>query len=156
VTYVDNASASGFLYPLALLLKNGIDPYRECSVFEPSGSHENVALNLVQGRYDVGFVRYNDVADLSLEASKLSVIALTDSIPNGMFAVSNAFVARDSELAATLQKVLLDSSTDSEGLAAFSAVFRGEGDRWAPASDADYMPVRRTIEILKSHDRAPQ
>lgn len=155
VTYVDEASASGFLYPLALLLKNGIDPRRDCAAFEPSGSHENVAINLAQGRYDVGFVLFNAESDFSPRMRGLNIIAISDSIPNGMFAFSRAFMERDSELAARLRAVLFDAAADSEGRAAFSAVFRGEGDRCAPASDANYDPVRETIAILRRHGYLP-
>jgi phosphonate transport system substrate-binding protein len=161
VTYVDRTSASGFLFPLALALEHGIDPRRDCRLFEPSGSHHNAILNLYQGRYDAAFVIGGMIpeamanlpgrrpADRSDTVAYVE-IARTVPIPTALHAVSPAFRARAPDLVERIQKVLLEMGNDSEARAFLQ---RGGLNMYgfAPITDADYASVRRVRALLRRH-----
>lgn len=150
VTYVDKESASGYLYPLAVLLQEGIEPTRDCAIFAPSGSHENVLLNILQNRFDAGFalfdIRSNVLPPDQIE--RLRIIAKTPPIPNGGFGFSKEFMARHPDLAKQIRQIVLTMGSDTEGREALSAVFRG-ADRCVPVKDSDFDPVRSLLAALE-------
>lgn len=91
--FVDPASASGYLFPAALLKKNGIDPDRFFSQVIFAGGHDRVVLAIYTGSVDAGATfgdpdnpvfearervvrQYPDVRD------KVKVLMYTDPIPN--------------------------------------------------------------------------
>lgn len=89
--FVDPASASGYLFPAALLKKNGIDPDRFFSQVIFAGGHDRVVLAIYTGSVDAGATfgdevfsdartrveaQYRDVKD------KVRVLMYTDPIPN--------------------------------------------------------------------------
>jgi phosphonate transport system substrate-binding protein len=89
--FVTPASASGYLFPAALLKKNGIDPDRFFSQVIFAGGHDRVVLAIYTGSVDAGATfgdevfsdarttvirQYPDVKD------KVKVLAYTDAIPN--------------------------------------------------------------------------
>ncbi len=89
--FVDPASASGYLFPAALLKKHGIDPDRFFSQVFFVGGHDKVVLAIYTGSVDAGATfgdevfsdartrvegQYKDVKE------KVKVLAYTDPIPN--------------------------------------------------------------------------
>ncbi len=89
--FVEPASASGYLFPAALLKKNGIDPDKFFSQVVFAGGHDKVVLAIYQGSVDAGATfgdevfsdartrvadQYKDVKD------KVKVLLYTDPIPN--------------------------------------------------------------------------
>lgn len=89
--FVTPASASGYLFPAAMLKKNGIDPDRFFSQVLFAGGHDRVVLAIYTGSVDAGATfgdevfsdarttvlrQYPDVRD------KVKVLAYTDPIPN--------------------------------------------------------------------------
>ncbi len=91
--FVDPASASGYLFPAALLKKNGIDPDRFFSQVLFAGGHDKVVLAIYTGSVDAGATfgdpdnpvfeardrvirQYPDVRD------KVKILMYTDPIPN--------------------------------------------------------------------------
>lgn len=89
--FVTPASASGYLFPAALLKKNGIDPDRFFSQVVFAGGHDRVVLAIYTGSVDAGAGfgdevfsdartlvarQYPDVKD------KVKVLMYTDPIPN--------------------------------------------------------------------------
>jgi len=157
LTYVDKESASGYLYPLAVLLQEGLDPTRDCAVFAPSGSHENVLLNILQKRFDAGFalfdIRPNVLPPDQIE--HLRIIARTPPIPNGGFGFSKEFVSRHPDMSKQIQRIVLSMGNDTEGREALRAVFRG-ADRCVPVKDSDFDPVRTLLATLEQHRRIPE
>jgi phosphonate transport system substrate-binding protein len=89
--FVTPASASGYLFPAALLKKSGIDPDRFFSQVLFAGGHDRVILAVYTGSVDAGATfgdevfsdarttvirQYPDVKD------KVKVLMYTDPIPN--------------------------------------------------------------------------
>lgn len=70
VCFVDAASTSGFLYPTAGLLANGISSSDYTSTF--AGGHDSSVLSIERGTCDVGFA-YDDMVDsLLIDQGKLA------------------------------------------------------------------------------------
>jgi phosphonate transport system substrate-binding protein len=84
--FVDPASTSGYLFPLAALKKAGYDPAKFFGQTVFAGSHNNVVLAVYQGRVDGG-AAYDDVrADVQKNLpdvmQKVKVIWYSSPIPN--------------------------------------------------------------------------
>ena len=84
--FVDPASTSGYLFPLAGLKKAGYDPSKFFGQTVFAGSHNNVVLAVYQGRVDAGAV-FDDARgtvqkDYPDVMQKLKVIWKSDPIPN--------------------------------------------------------------------------
>ncbi len=103
--FVDDHSASGFLYALALLLANGIDPDRDLSFYNFLGGHDNVVVNVFQRQFDAGAC-YHDARLVTFKdhperVDRLRVLALTASISNPPIAVR-------SDLPTDLKEAIVD------------------------------------------------
>lgn len=91
--FVDPASTSGYLFPAALLKKNGIDPDRFFSQVVFAGGHDKVVLAIYTGSVDAG-ATFGDPDNPVFEArervvrqypdvrEKVKVLMYTDPIPN--------------------------------------------------------------------------
>ncbi len=84
--FVDPASTSGYLFPLAGLKKAGYDPQKFFGQTVFAGSHNNVVLAVYQGRADAGSV-YDDARatvqkTLPDVMQKLKVVWKSEPIPN--------------------------------------------------------------------------
>ncbi len=84
--FVDPASTSGYLFPLAGLKKAGYDPAKFFGQTVFAGSHPNVVVAVYQGRADAGAVYEDARADMQKQLpdvmQKLKVVWKSDPIPN--------------------------------------------------------------------------
>lgn len=84
--FVDPASTSGYLFPVAGLKKAGYDPQKFFGQTIFAGSHNNVVLAVYQGRVDAGAVfedaRGSVQKTLPDVMQKIKVIWKSDPIPN--------------------------------------------------------------------------
>ena len=89
--FVTPASASGYLFPAALLKKNGIDPDRFFSQVLYAGGHDRVVLAVYTGSVDAGATFGDEVfsdarttvaRQYSDVNAKVKVLMYTDPIPN--------------------------------------------------------------------------
>ncbi len=84
--FVDPASTSGYLFPLAGLKKAGFDPQKFFGQTVFAGSHNNVVLAVYQGRVDAGAVfedaRGTVQKSLPDVMQRVKVIWYSDPIPN--------------------------------------------------------------------------
>jgi phosphonate transport system substrate-binding protein len=89
--FVNPASASGYLFPAALLKKNGIDPDRFFSQVLHAGGHDRVVLAVYTGSVDAGATFGDEVfSDARTTVArqypdvnaKVKVLMYTDPIPN--------------------------------------------------------------------------
>lgn len=92
VCFVDPSSTSGFLYPSAGLLDEGIDPESGVTpVF--AGGHDASAISVVNGDCDAGFAFDAMVDNILIESGDiaegdLKVVWMSDVIPGSPMAVS--------------------------------------------------------------------
>jgi phosphonate transport system substrate-binding protein len=150
VTYVEEGSASGHTYQVALLLAAGIDPRRDFAAFEPSGSHNNVIHNVLGGRFDAGFCLYDARTRVlpAGEIDRLRVVAMTAPISSSCLGFSQGFIDRHPDLAGRMRAHLLAANDDSEALAALMRVFR-QADAFAPSVDSDFDSARSVLETIE-------
>jgi phosphonate transport system substrate-binding protein len=84
--FVDPASTSGYLFPVAGLKKAGYDPQKFFGQTIFAGSHNNVVLAVYQGRVDAGSVfedaRGSVQKTLPDVMQKVKVVWKSDPIPN--------------------------------------------------------------------------
>ncbi len=152
--FVDPASTSGYLFPLAGLKKAGYDPQKFFGQTVFAGSHNNVVLAVYQGRADAGAV-YDDARGTVQKSlpdvmQKVKIIWKSDLIPNDTVSfrgglpadvkdkVTNALL-RFSQTPAGLDA--LKSLYEIEALADYNLLVR-KYKVSAPSLDAFYDPVR--------------
>lgn len=157
VCFVDAASTSGFLYPTAGLLKEGIQSNEYTSVL--AGGHDKSVLAVQAGTCDVGFV-YDDMFDKLLvdrgliNTADFKVIWKSGQIPNSPIAVRKDLPADLFEL---LKKTILEKINKTAfvqmGLCKDEATCNViEDATWGfrPTTDARYDDVRQVCEATKS------
>ncbi len=93
----DPSSTSGFVYPMALLLKAGINPARDCSRIILSGSHTNSLTALQAGHVEVCAVPFESyikaVRQGIVDPRKIRILAKSDPIPNPPIALNSRLPA---------------------------------------------------------------
>jgi len=153
--FVDPGSASGFLYPNALLAQNGIDykTYFSETVF--AGGHDKVVIAVYNKQVDGGATfgdsvegqvtdaRTTVVGTLPDVMTKLKVIAKTNPIPNDTVSVRKGL---DASLVSLVRDGLLDVSKTDDGKKLLAALYNING--LATAEDKEYDSVRTAAKVL--------
>lgn len=154
--FVDAASASGFLFPNALLASKGIDYKTFFSETVLAGGHPQVVIAVYNKQVDAGATfgdsreggpptdaRTTTVSTLPDVLTKVKPIATTDPIPNDTVSVRPG-------LSADLKKLVTDGllyvQGTPEGAQQLRALYNIDG--LATASDADYNPIRNAARAL--------
>lgn len=153
--FVEKGSSSGYKFPLALLLGQGIDPYRYFSKVFFLGSHTNVVDAVTNGKADAGasWDGYVEKTPAYL-GKKISTIARTRAIPYDAILVSRKKGAR---FAADLRGHLLSIKESSVNAAGEKVLDRALGypySGYVVHSPAIYDVVRQTSQLIKSY-KAP-
>ncbi len=122
--FVDPASTSGYLFPLAGLKKAGYDPTSFFGQTVFAGSHNNVVLAVYQGRADAGAV-YEDARGTIQKTfpdvmDKVKVVWKSDSIPNDTVSFRRDL---SSDVADKVTKALLRFSQTPAGLDALKSLY---------------------------------
>lgn len=147
VAWVEQDSASGYLFPKALLLEAGVNPDKDFAEAGFLGKHDAVVLAVLLGKYDAGAC-YDDARNTLREKEKmneLTILATTQDISNEPIVcrsdlpediiekIKKAFLKLDIENP-TYKKVLEDC-TDVQGFTA--------------AQESDYEYVQRVLNVLQ-------
>lgn len=144
--FVDPKSASGYLYPRAMLLEKGIEPetYFKSTIF--AGSHDKVIAAVLAGRTDAGSI-YEGALGVALRSGvpveNLVTIVSTEPIPHDAIAVH---LDLDDALVKRIQLALinLDQSDAGRRVIAHS---KKKLTGHVPAEDSLYDVVRRTAKL---------
>lgn len=139
--FVDPASTSGYLFPLAALKKAGYDPQKFFGQTVFAGSHNNVVLAVYQGRVDAGAV-YDDARGTVQKTlpdvmEKVKVIWYSDPIPN-----DTVSFRRDlpEDVKARVEKALLRFAETPAGLDSLKSLYEIE-------ALADYSLLRTKYKV---------
>jgi phosphonate transport system substrate-binding protein len=150
MAFVDSASASGYLFPVAYLKKESIDPEKYFAQTMFAGSHDNAVRAVYSGDVDVAAV-YDDARnkvekDAAYKDVKAKVVKIgqTQEIPNDTISVRSGL---DPALIEKIRAAFLKFKATPEGKKTLEDVY--EVDDLVAASDSDYDPVR---EVAKSMD----
>ncbi|MEO0218361.1 MAG: phosphate/phosphite/phosphonate ABC transporter substrate-binding protein [candidate division WOR-3 bacterium] len=145
--YPDAASASGYIFPKAYMIKNNIDPDKFFKDRIQTGSHDNAILAVYNKEADLATTfegaekrllkEYKDILD------KIEIIAFTDNIPNdGIVVRANL----DNNLKEKIKQAFLDLNNDEQAMKILKEVYSWDGI--VIAKDEDYNVVRETMKIL--------
>jgi len=125
--FVDPASTSGYLFPVAGLKKAGYDPQKFFGQTIFAGSHNNVVLAVYQGRVDAGAVfedaRGSVQKTLPDVMQKVKVVWKSDPIPNDTVSMRKG-LPEDVKLKVT--NALLRFSQTPAGLDALKSLYEIE------------------------------
>jgi phosphate/phosphite/phosphonate ABC transporter binding protein len=146
--FVDTGSASGYLFPRALLHEHGIEPERDFAAVAYAGSHPTVVEWVMQGKVDAGAISSTTFAHMKGEAiaNRLTIVGKTDWIP------FDAFVAHPSlpaPVADQIRETLLGLSVrTAEGRQVLTGITTNSG--FVAVDDAHYDSVRAAAKRLAS------
>ncbi|MCC7478566.1 phosphate/phosphite/phosphonate ABC transporter substrate-binding protein [bacterium] len=149
VAFPDQASASGHLYPRALMLEQGVNPDTDFAETSFSGGHDSALLALLKGGADAACC-YDDARTKLVEGgypdimSTTRALAYTADIPADNVTLAAAL---PSELRAQISAGLSAVAASETGKKILMDLYEIEG--LEPATDADYDPVRKMAEVLK-------
>jgi phosphonate transport system substrate-binding protein len=154
--FVDSASASGFLYPSALLRDNGVDPKRDLAETLNAGGHDKVVIAVYNKQVDAGATFGDSVeggpptdartlvlSTLPDVMEKVKVLAKTDPIPNDTVSVRRGLSA---DVVSRIRAGLIKVAASPEGKKALTDLYRIDG--LTEATDRDYDPVRKAAQVL--------
>src|SRR6266478_4012011 len=150
--FVDPKSASGYVYPRAMLIEKGINPetfFKE-TVF--AGSHDKVIAAVLEGRADAGAI-YDGALGVAKRsgASTENLITLvsSDPIPHDAIAVR---IGLDEALAKRIQLALINLDK-SEGGRRVITNSKKKLTGHVIAEDSVFDVVRRTVKIAGMSNR---
>lgn len=144
--FVDPQSTSGYLFPLDVLRRAGIEPERDFEKTLFAGSHPKVVEEVLSGRCDAGAIASTTFRHMRSEnvVRRLRILAKTDWIPFDSIAVHPSLAP---ETARVLEQALLEvSSRTPEGRAVLMAVTSSNG--FVKADDRTYDGVRAVARRL--------
>lgn len=125
--FVDPASTSGYLFPVAGLKKAGYDPQKFFGQTIFAGSHNNVVLAVYQGRVDAGSVfedaRGSVQKTLPDVMQKVKVVWKSDPIPNDTVSFRKGL---PEDVKAKVATALLRFSQTPAGLDALKSLYEIE------------------------------
>ncbi len=136
LAFVDEQSASGYVYPANLLIAAGFNLEKDFSATDFLGSHDAVLMAVLLGEYDAGAVferAYFTVADRA-RRMQLRVLAQTEAIPGEPIVAGTHL---DEALVEEVQAAFLRIQTERLQETALRDLFGFE-----PATDEQYTGVR--------------
>lgn len=153
VAWVDASSATGHMFPKAMLLLSGVDPAVVFSAQDFLGSHDAVCQAVATGKSDVGATFVNTPDSPTVDGCRralgegvgaLQVVAQTEDIPNDVLAVRSDFPAE------AKGRLLISATTlraSPEGQRVLETAFAAEG--FSQVKRDDYEVVRRSVQVLR-------
>jgi len=149
IAFIDPSSASGYVYPMVMLIQKGLvqnrDPKTFFKDFVYAGSHDAGLIALQNGHVDA-LASFDQAREQYLkdpaEREKIVYIAETAPIPEG------GICARDGlspELVAKVRTALLSMQGPTYA-PLLKALYDIDG--FEPAEDREYQPVRAAMDLL--------
>ncbi|MGH2451808.1 MAG: phosphate/phosphite/phosphonate ABC transporter substrate-binding protein [Candidatus Limnocylindria bacterium] len=146
VSFVEQSSASGYIFPALQLIEAGIDHETD---IEPifSGGHDNSVLAVYNGDAEVG-VSFDDARGTIAEefpdvGEKVVVFALSTEIPNDGWVVAGDL---PDDLKEAITQALLDYADSEEGKEVLGSIY--EIDDLVPADQEAFVVVENAAREL--------
>jgi len=153
--FVDEKSASGFLYPRAEFIKKGIDPDHFFKSVKFFGNHEATVKALQSGAVDAIAVYADDAkgksgawtqfGDSKL-ISNIRFLWISEPIPNDPFCVREDFYEKYPRFSHDLMFTLIEMGDDQEGRDALKKLLGVQ--TLSTATSKQYDPVRELVKFL--------
>ncbi len=140
--FADPGSTSGYLFPLAWLRRNGLDPETALGAVAFGGDHRACLEGLFAGRWDVAATWTGALRDARADGrpvGDLVIVAKTGRIPYDAWCLRPGL---DGGLSRAIRRILLrTNSLDREGRRVLAPTLGING--WVPVADETYDGVRR-------------
>ncbi len=148
--WVDKESASGYIFPKALLLEAGINPDKDFTETSFLGKHDATVLNVLLGKYDAGAcyddARVNTLKDKD-KINELTILATTQEISNEPIVCRKSLPA---DLIEKIRQAFLDLNVNKpEGKEVLKDLTDVEG--FLPARNEDYDYIEKVHNLLDKH-----
>jgi len=150
--FVDPKSASGYVYPRAMLIEKGINPetFFKGTIF--AGSHDKVIAAVLEGRADAGAI-YDGALGVAkrsgVSTENLITLVSSDPIPHDAIAVR---IGLDEALAKRIQLALINLDKSEAGRRVISNS-KKKLTGHVIAEDSVFDVVRRTAKIAGMSNR---
>jgi phosphonate transport system substrate-binding protein len=149
VAFVDPASSSGYIYPMVLLIKQGLVRERDPKSFFKdalfSGTHEAALQAVLHGRVDAA-ASFDKAPELHLKdpalITQIGFVGETPEIPEAGICVRPGV---PDDTAAKLKRALLTIKAPGHA-ALLKQIYDIDG--FVEADDRDYQPVREAMELM--------
>jgi phosphonate transport system substrate-binding protein len=149
VAFVDPASSSGYIYPMVLLIRQGLVRDRDPKSFFKdalfTGTHEAALQSVLRGRVDAA-ASFDKAPELHLKdpalIAQLTFVGETPEIPEAGICARPGLPA---EALARIKRALL-SIKAPEYAALLKEIYDIDG--FIEASDRDYQPVRDAMALM--------
>lgn len=149
--FVDKQSASGFLYPMQMLLARKIDPPRFFGSISYLGNHINAIRAVLEKRVDAAAIYSTAMItarSIGLDITPLVIIAKSTQIPYDAYCVSHRVPLA---MANTIRSFLLSISTRTrQGSLILQNVTKLNG--FVAAKHSDYASLEAAIHALESYE----
>ncbi|RMH56781.1 MAG: phosphate/phosphite/phosphonate ABC transporter substrate-binding protein [Candidatus Hydrogenedentota bacterium] len=146
IAFVDPGSTSGFLFPLGVLLSNGLT--LKDIRYDFLNGHDNVVLNVLSRSYAAGAVFEGAQKLYGKErASAIRILARTEPIYNEPVAISPDFASKRADLAKKVIDYFTQLHRSPDGVEALRTYDKNVA-RFVRASDSDYDSVRKYAATL--------
>jgi phosphonate transport system substrate-binding protein len=152
--FVEKTSSSGYNYPLAILLKSGVNPDKFFSKIFFTGSHDSVIEAVIRGSADAGATYDRGFKDYEKKnPGSLKIIAKTQHIPNAALCASYTLTKKIRKLIlAAVLKIKPDTKTsDGRYIAAADRSFSTVG--FIKKSASYYNFVRESTKLLEEYEK---
>jgi len=144
--FVDPKSASGYVYPRAMLVEKGVTPERYFKETIFAGGHDKVIAAVLEGRVDAGAI-YDGALGVAkakgMVTDHLLILSSTDPIPHDAIAVR---LGLDGALTVRIQAALVDLGKSEAGRQVI-AQSKKKLTGHVIADDSLFDVVRRTAKI---------
>ena len=145
--FVDPKSASGYVYPRAMLIEKGMIPesYFKETIF--TGGHDKVIAAVLDGRADAGAIYEGALGVAKAEGvptENLATLAGTDPIPHDAITVR---IGLDGGLAKKIQAALVDLDKNEAGRRVIANSKPKKLTGFVIAEDSLFDVVRRTAKV---------
>jgi phosphate/phosphite/phosphonate ABC transporter binding protein len=144
--FVDPKSASGYVYPRAMLIEKGFDPDKFFKETVFAGGHDKVIVSVLEGKVEAGAIYDGALAiakGKGLKTEELTTLASTDPIPHDAIVVKTDL---DDATTRKIQKALIDLEKTDEGKAVIAKSTKKLTGHIL-ADDKTFDVVRRTAKI---------
>lgn len=145
--FVDPKSTSGYVYPRAMLIENGMAPESHFKQTIFAGGHDKVIAAVLEGRADAGAIYEGALGIAKAEGvptENLVTLASTDLIPHDAIAVQ---IKLDEALVKRIQSALVDLDKSEAGRRVIANSKPKKLTGYVIAKDSLFDVVRRTAKI---------
>ena len=162
VAWVNPSSASGYVFALATLSRDGLTKSQLFKDEKFLGNHDAVCEAVARKDFDVGATFADEPAEgqpptidgckhaLGKKVSTLKVLAMSDKVPSDVIAVRRGL---DPALSRSLKKVLLGLPANEDGRKLLSDVLKaGSTSELTPN---DFLPIEKALEQANAVQSQP-